>query len=417
MRTLNPDLPPIPSRADAVGEHLARGGQIAAVLPVHYPRSLLRAFDLLPVEVWGPPARDTQDSRPELASLRSDGVPELTDPAASRPPPAARAAGTPTQSPASRDRGSVSQLGDAHLQAYTCSVVRSGLGFALAGGLDVASVLVVPHTCDSLQGLASLLLDLVPPRQAVVPLYHPRVGGPAGTYFLAAELRAIYTRLADITGRHPDDATLSAAIAREELADARLAALLSRQGRLPLTDRAFYTLVRSREYLPAEGFTSLADAALALPDAPADPTRVPIVLSGMFPEPMALLDAIDDAGGRVVGDDTACVGRRAYPAGRSDDPFVRMAERLVGGPPDSTRGSAVAERLARLRGLVAARGARAVLFFVVKFCEPELFYLPLLRAGLDADGVRSIIIEADITEALPHQAVTRLEALLETVAP
>ncbi|PKN55332.1 MAG: hypothetical protein CVU56_21900 [Deltaproteobacteria bacterium HGW-Deltaproteobacteria-14] len=368
MRTLHPELPPIPSRADAVGEHLAGGGQVAAVLPVHYPRSLLRAFDLLPVEVWGPPVRDTQ-------------------------------------------------LGDAHLQAYTCSVVRSGLAVALAGGIDVASVLVVPHTCDSLQGLASLLLDLVPARQAVVPLYHPRVGGPAGTYFLAAELRAVYTRLADVTGRHPDDAALSAAIAREEAADARLAALLARQGSLPLGDRAFYTLARSREYLPAERFTPLADAALALPDAPADPAQVPIVLSGMFPEPMALFDAIAAAGGRVVGDDTACVGRRAYPAGRSDDPFVRMAERLVDGPPDSTRGSAVAVRLARLRGLVAARGVRAVLFLEVKFCEPELFYLPLLRAGLEADGVRSTTIEVDVTEALPHQAITRLEALLETVAP
>lgn len=357
----------IPTRADAIGDHLALGGEIAAVLPVHYPRALLRAFGFLPVEVWGPPLRDTQ-------------------------------------------------LGDAHLQAYTCSVVRSGLAFALGGGMDVASLLLVPHTCDSLQGLASLLLDLAPGERPVLPLYHPRVAGAAGVYYLAAELRALYSRLVELTGRRPDDGALLAAIAREERADALLAALLARQGRLPLGERAFYTLARSREYLPAEVFAEHAGRALAANDARVDPRRVPILLSGMFPEPMAVLDAIEEAGGRIVADDTACVGRRVYPAGRSDDPFVRMAERLVGSPADSTRGAPIADRLARLKALAAERRARAVLFFEVKLCEPEAFYLPRLRAGLDAAGLRSTVIEVDVTEGLPHQAVTRLEALLETAA-
>ena len=51
----------------------------------------------------------------------------------------------------------------------------------------------------------------------------------------------------------------------------------------------------------------------------------------------------------------------------------------------------------------------------MKFCEPELFYLPQLRAALDQAGLRSIVVEADVTEALPAQAVTRVEALLESV--
>jgi benzoyl-CoA reductase/2-hydroxyglutaryl-CoA dehydratase subunit BcrC/BadD/HgdB len=367
MPPISPDLPEARTRAGVIAAHVAAGGRIAAVLPVHYPRSLLRAFGLLPIEVWGPPGRDTQ-------------------------------------------------LGDAHLQAYTCSVVRSGLSFALAGGLDVASLLVIPHTCDSLQALASLLMDFMPEGMPVLPLYVPRVGGGAGTGFYAAELRAAYARLAELTGERPDDAALMAAIAREEAADAKLAALMGRQGRLPLSDRAFYQLVRTREYLPAEEFTDLAEAALALPDVDVDDGAVPILLSGMFPEPMTLLDAISDAGGRVVADDLACTGRRLYPVGRSDDPFERMAERILGSPPDSTRCSPVADRAARLKSLAASRGARGVLFFEVKFCEPELFYLPQLRAALDAVHLRSIVIEADVSEALAHQAVTRLEALLETVA-
>jgi benzoyl-CoA reductase/2-hydroxyglutaryl-CoA dehydratase subunit BcrC/BadD/HgdB len=57
-----------------------------------------------------------------------------------------------------------------------------------------------------------------------------------------------------------------------------------------------------------------------------------------------------------------------------------------------------------------------VIFYTVKFCEPELFYHPGLRAGLQRAGIPSVVIEADIGEALPGQALTRIEAFLEMIA-
>jgi len=84
----------------------------AAVYPIHHPRALWPAFGILPEEVWGPPGVDTGP-------------------------------------------------GDAHLQAYTCDIIRNGLSFLLSGGLDETDLVVVPHGCDSLQGLGSVLLDFV----------------------------------------------------------------------------------------------------------------------------------------------------------------------------------------------------------------------------------------------------------------
>ena len=81
----------IPDRNQTIARHRKAGGAIAAVFPIHYPRALLRAFDLLPVEVWGPPGRSTTS-------------------------------------------------GDAHLQAYTCSIVRCSLSFVLDGKLDDAAL-------------------------------------------------------------------------------------------------------------------------------------------------------------------------------------------------------------------------------------------------------------------------------------
>ena len=355
----------IPRRMKVIHEFKEQGGQIAAVFPIHYSRALLGAFDFLPVEVWGPP-------------------------------------------------GVSGNSGAAHLQPYICSIVRNGLSFLQSGGLEVTDLLLVPHACDSLQGLGSILTDFVVPWQPVLTLYLPRGRRESDVEFLSNEFRTIYQRLETISGRSPSDAELMASIQREEDADRLLSEFHRKRQNIPLDDEAFYRLIRSREYLPAEKFSALAQGALSQAVETLQ-EGIPIILSGIAPEPMSLFRALAEMGGRVAADDLACCGRRLYPAGQSSDPFQRMAERIVHAPPDCTRGSSIRERLEHLLRLVEASGARGVVFFDVKFCEPELFDLPQLRQGLRDAGVPSLTIEVDISDELIQPAITRLAAFLEMV--
>lgn len=356
----------IPRRTETCREFKEAGGLVAAVLPIHYPRGLLRAFHILPVEVWGPPKVDVS-------------------------------------------------YGGAHLQPYICSIVHNALSFLKTGGLDETDIILVPHACDSLQGLGSILIDFVKPRQPVFPLYLPRGQRPEDVDFLAREFHALYDDLARITGWRPTDEEMLDAIRREEAADRVLAELYHHRRRLALNNRDFYRLVRSREFLPAETFIALAQEALAR--ATAEPRRdgIPVLLSGIVPEPMDVLDAIQEADGVVVADDLACCGRRLYPEGRSEDPFRRMAERIVYGPPDVTRGTPIRERAEHLIELARKTGARGIIFYDVKFCEPELFDLPNLRNHLKEAGLPSVTIEVDIGDPLPHQTITRITAFLEVI--
>jgi benzoyl-CoA reductase/2-hydroxyglutaryl-CoA dehydratase subunit BcrC/BadD/HgdB len=355
-----------PRRSEVLRAQKERGGLVAAVLPIHYPRALLRAFNILPIEVWGPP-------------------------------------------------GVESASGAAHVQPYVCSIVRNALSFLETGGLDATDLILVPHGCDSLQGLASILIDFVHPRQPVIPLYIPRATSGNEIEYLAEEFRSVYRRLEKIAQCSPSDSDLIQSIRREEEADGMLAQLHGDRNCLPFGPLEFYRLIRSREYLPAERFSELAQPALRL-KGEVRQDGIPIVLSGLVPEPMAVLGSIAEIGGRVVADDLACCGRRLYPAGTSTDPFQHMAESLLGGPPDSTRGSSIPDRLQHLRGLVASADARGVIFYDVKFCEPELFALPDLRKGLQESGTPSVVIEVDLNDPLSHQVVTRIEAFLEMVA-
>ncbi len=355
----------VPGRKSVCNEFKEGGGRVAAVMPIHYPRELIRAFGVLPIEVWGPPGMDISYSA-------------------------------------------------AHLQPYVCSMVHNMLAFLKTGGLDCADYIIVPHACDSLQGLGSLLVDFVKPPHPVFPLYMPRGKRPEDVEFFASEFRKLYDWLSSLTGKKPSKDQLMESILREEKADETLARFYDFRTEMSLSVRDFYRVLRTRQYLPAEEFVSFVERVMD-EYAGDPPDGVPVIMSGIVPEPMDVLDEIQNLGGLVVDDDFACCGRRVYPAGKSDDPFIRMAERILYGPPDVTRGDLIEERFEHLMEKVKKSGAAGIIFYTVKFCEPELFDLPDMRRRLKEAGIPSVHVEVDINDPLSHQTITRIGAFLEVL--
>ena len=353
----------IPTRREVIEKAKAEGKKIAAVYPIHYPRELFRAFNIQPIEVWGPPKTDTKKA-------------------------------------------------NAHLQSYICSVVQSGLAFYLEGGLNAADIIVVPHSCDSLQGLGSIYKDFIKPKQELITIYLPREKNRENVEFLSKELKRIYKQLAEFTHFEPDREKLLEEIKKEEEIDVLVAKFYKSRENLPLSSREFYTILRAREYLPVELFKNILNYAL-LHSSSGKLKKTGIVISGLLPEPMEILDIIDEMDGFVALDDMACCMRRVYGEGSADDPFERMAERIVNSTPDPTKGSSVDERADFLKSLIDISGAKGVVFYNVKFCEPEYFYHPLLKDKLNESGIKSIVIEADINEPISQQTITRIKAFIE----
>jgi hypothetical protein len=147
------------TRAEYIARQRAEHGRKAvAVLPIHYPKELLTALGLLAVEVWGPP-----------------GPP--------RGPDAGR------------------------IQPYVCAVVRNALAFLASGGADAVDAALFPHTCDSIQGLATLAPDLGGWRKPALTFLHPKgIPRASARRFLAAELRALAAKPEAIAVTPVDDA-------------------------------------------------------------------------------------------------------------------------------------------------------------------------------------------------------------------
>ena len=62
-------------------------------------------------------------------------------------------------------------------------------------------------------------------------------------------------------------------------------------------------------------------------------------------------------------------------------------------------------------------GAAGLIIHMVKFCEPELFDVPLLRKRFADRGVPVLYLESELERELAGQSVTRLEAFVEMLTP
>jgi benzoyl-CoA reductase/2-hydroxyglutaryl-CoA dehydratase subunit BcrC/BadD/HgdB len=345
----------------------AAGRRAIAVLPVHYPKELLTALDVLAVELWGPPG-----------------------------PPRGDAAG--------------------RLQPYVCAVARNALAFLAAGKADDAvDAVLFPHTCDTLQGLATLAKDFGGWGKRAFVFQHPRGADRASARaFAAAELRALAADLEAWTGRRLEPGRLAWAVRLHREIDACRAALLDGRARLPWDDARLYALLRRGEWLwPEEHLAELRGAEAEL-RCDAVQGGVPVLATGYVPEPPALLAALGAAGAYVAADDYAAVGRRiARAGGETGDPWRDLVERYLACPPCPTRSADQGARMLHLSALAERSGARGVLVHVQKFCEPELFDVPAIRRTFEARNLPVLVVEGELERELSGQVETRLEAFVE----
>jgi benzoyl-CoA reductase/2-hydroxyglutaryl-CoA dehydratase subunit BcrC/BadD/HgdB len=343
------------------------GRKAVAVLPVHYPRELLTALDVLAVELWGPPGPPRGD-----------------------------------------DAGRV--------QSYVCAVVRNALAFLAGGHADAVDGVLFPHTCDSIQQLATLATDLGGWQKPAFTFLHPRgADRPSARRFVEAELRRLAGTLERFTGRPLTDERLAAALRLHGEVDAARAGLLDARARLPMDDAALYALLRRGEWRwPADHLAELEAALATLADRPVQ-RGAPVLVTGYVPEPAALLETLNAAGAFVAADDYAAVGRRVVRAAPAPggDPWRALVDRYFAAPPCPTRAADTAPRMAHLAALAERSGARGVVVHVMKFCEPELFDVPVIRETFAARGLPVLVLEGELEGALSGQAVTRLEAFAE----
>jgi len=345
-----------------------KGRKLFGIFPAYYPKEILWAMNVLPVEIWDPPLEVSH--------------------------------------------------ANAHLQPYICSVVKLGLELILQGKCKDIDGFLFPHTCDSIQNLASIVSDYLNLDQPCYFFYHPKAPYSAASrrYYLE-ELKGLVLRLGKQLGVL-DFSELKQQVKKGN----QVAALLKELYRLRACDELtasnadFYQIIRRGEYLHPDDFLPLLEEFLSISRGHSRKGSS-VILSGILPNPPEVLKILDEMGVRVADDDLLNCGRRLLaPESRNEDPFEAMAENYFGMPPCTTKNSSLKARADYLLKKIERSKAKGVIFYMVKFCETELFDVPHLVEELKNRGLATLLIDSEVNQGLSGQLETRVEAFVEMIS-
>ncbi len=314
------------------------------------------------------------------------------------------------------------RLADRHLQSYCCSLVRGVLEDALAGRSDYLSGVVFPHTCDSIQRLSDLWrLNVTKPFHidAVLPV---KLDTASARGYLLDVLRRFRSDLERELNVSISDEKLQEAVSVYNRIREMLARLYELRNENPggIRGRDVHAIVKASTILDRDRLLEILPPALkALEDVhecPAGGGAKRLLLAGGLCDHPELYSFIEEAGGVVVWDDF-CTGARAFSGAiaTDGDPLAAIAARYAERPVCPAKHRGIRERAEQLVRLAKAKGARGVVFLLVKFCDPHAFDHPYLKEALDGAGIPSMLFEMEDQLPAEGQLKTRFEAFLEMI--
>lgn len=346
-----------------------QGKKIFGIFPIYYPKEILTAYDILAVEVWDPPNINQDQARGKL-------------------------------------------------QPFICSIVKVGLEFIMEGKAKICDGFLMPHTCDSLQNNATLIKDFLKLEKPAFYFYHPKGGHERKSTqeFYKAELQNLIDNLETLYGNLDKEKLISAIKAHNKANELKAQMFsLRREGKLKGNDKDFYKTLRKEEYMFIDDYITELENYLKQNKSDSKiHNKIPIVMSGIIPHPEEIFDLFEENNTYVADDDFAVTGRRLYPSVQVDgDPLDALVKQYFDSPPCPTKCHTQRQRYDFIKNKIDAAGAKGVVFYNVKFCEPESYDHPFLTDSLRKNNIPNLVLETEINETSTGQIKTRFEAFVE----
>ena len=299
-----------------------------------------------------------------------------------------------------------------------CPHVKRVLDRAMSGMIPDLKGMVFMNSCDSMHRLYDAW-KTVKADMNVVLIDLPAVATNASIGFFRDELERLSQTLVQWGGTAIDDAALAGSIGLYNRISSLFTVLREKARRSELKgDSAALQEAYNRPSISSpEGSIEFLEAILKEgADIKQGEPCVPVYLFGnMLPEPEAFT-LFESCGAHVVSDDL-CTGSRLFAAIEtgSGDRFRNLARDILGRP--SCARTFSAERPGSLGDDVAAgaihAGARGVIGYTAKFCDPYIARLPGVRDALKREGIPFLLLEGDCTLRSIGQHRTRIEAFIE----
>ncbi len=309
---------------------------------------------------------------------------------------------------------------DAYVEPYGCTYVRNILARAVRGELEYLDGLVISHSCDMIQRLYGIWTYYHPLPYSYM-FNVPHQVSPWGQDFFKRELGFFQESLEKFTATRVTPSALKETVATYNRNRTLVRELYNlRKETIPAVEGSdILNLLIYGGSLPPDDFTILLEEKLAKTKLrkPREEKAPRIMLWGSIMDDPSLLLMIEEAGGRIVADDT-CIGFRVWEKdvpltenpydGLTDHYFVNFQ------CPRTDRGPGV-NRFDYLLQRAREYNVDGVIGYCISFCDPHKFDYPDLRDYLKKEGLPMLLIDDNYSFEPAGSIKTRLQAFLEMI--
>ncbi|MBT8367854.1 MAG: 2-hydroxyacyl-CoA dehydratase family protein [Deltaproteobacteria bacterium] len=306
---------------------------------------------------------------------------------------------------------------DAYLQSYCCSVARSVMELELREIAHMVKAYAFTSLCDTLINLRELYRRVFtkPTLELSIPITQTE---EARHNYLASVVKSVTDGLEEITGNK----LTSESLAKAAKLCGRTRALQRRLYRMRrdkpgiVKNHDFYSAIKSGFFLPADVYNRLLEDLLRNLRGLAGNkgNRPKLLLSGMVFDPLEIYKIFDELEVCIVDDDFANGWRTVSKEALKTANLVEgITDFLFKPAPCCCIYNPANDRHPYLLDKVKESGADGVLFWYIKFCEPDAFDRPQLMKYLKNAGIPVAFIDLELTMTSVDAVKTRISAFCE----
>jgi len=302
-----------------------------------------------------------------------------------------------------------------------CPHVKKVLDRALAGDLPDLEGMVFINSCDAMRRVADAWHEARPSDKMIV-LDLPSGMGRLSLDFLAKEYEWLFATLCQWSSQNVSPQMLSAGIKEKIESWNRLAGLVTKIEETMSTE-FFPGYAAGLQQIINVAATRSTNHALALaqnhivPENPGRNGRAPVYIFGNLLFDPKVYDLFEEWNMQVTGTDFCTSSRFVTPIDTSldEDVFRSIALSYLTRTPcartmDTTLPGTIAKRIVEQAKKSHAKG---VIGFKLKFCDPYLARIPMIREALKQESIPFLMLEGDCTKGSMGQQQTRIEAFTE----
>jgi benzoyl-CoA reductase/2-hydroxyglutaryl-CoA dehydratase subunit BcrC/BadD/HgdB len=178
----------------------------------------------------------------------------------------------------------------------------------------------------------------------------------------------------------------------------------------------FYAVIKAGFFLPVSNYIHLLEALIAALESISTPAsrRPKLLLTGMVFDPLEVYKIFDHVGADIVDDDIANGWRTVSKNELKVENLVEgIAEYLFNPAPCCCIYNPDNDRHPYLINKVKQCGADGVVFWYIKFCEPDAFDRPQLINRLKAEGIPTTTVDLELSMTNFDAVRTRIQAFCE----